>query len=113
MCAVGLLERVAGSVHYRRVACARLTPVKGFTLGLVGIALTCIAAPLNAQQSLAEIANKEKERRDAITAPAKIYTNDDLVVSSRPPGIERPLPLALPAVSSASSLPDPRYTFPP
>jgi chromosome segregation ATPase len=43
------------------------------------------SVPLRAQ-SLADIAKKEEERRKALPAPAKIYTNKDLTAVPGPPG---------------------------
>jgi len=43
-----------------------------------GLVLTCAAASSAWSQSLGDIAKKEEERRKAIVAAAKVYTNNDL-----------------------------------
>jgi hypothetical protein len=63
---------------------------------------TAISAPLRAQ-TLAEVAKKEEERRKAVPAPAKVYTNKDL--NAQPAGPPEPPPpaTALPAKPAADA----------
>src|SRR4051812_37193660 len=57
---------------------ARSRARAGFA-ALIGIvAVGVVAPPVRAQQSLADVARKEEERRKTIAAPAKVYTNKDL-----------------------------------
>ena len=50
---------------------------------LVAASMTAAASPLWAQ-SLADLSKSEEERRKTITAPAKVYTKDDLKASPMP-----------------------------
>jgi hypothetical protein len=54
-------------------------------LGAIAVGLT--TPPALAQQSLADVARKEEERRKTLAAPAKVYTNKDLnaVPAGSPP----------------------------
>src|SRR2546428_9480795 len=56
---------------------------------LILLILTCVW-PLHAQ-SLADVAKKEEDRRKALPAPAKVYTNKDL---KAPPAGSAPPPAA-------------------
>jgi hypothetical protein len=62
--------------------------------------LACLAVPPVVQaQSLVDVARAEEARRKAVRAPAKVYTNDDLV---RPEGVgSAPAAPAAPAAASA------------
>lgn len=53
-------------------------------LGLA-MAMAVLAAVLQAQSPLGEIARKEQERRKAVAAPGKVYTNETLRVPPLPP----------------------------
>jgi hypothetical protein len=53
-------------------------------LGLA-MAMAVPAAVLQAQSPLGEIARKEQERRKAVAAPGKVYTNETLRVPPLPP----------------------------
>ena len=57
----------------------------------VGLGLA-LAVPASAQ-SLADVARKEAERRGAVPAPGKVYTNEDLTPDlTAPPPAPAPLP---------------------
>jgi hypothetical protein len=43
-----------------------------------GLVLTIATAGVSWSQTLGDVARKEDERRKAVTAPGKVYTNDDL-----------------------------------
>src|SRR5262245_31460320 len=80
-------------------ACARLVVP-------AGLAVSCLLAPAVsalAQQSpsLAELARQEQERRKAIKAPAKVYTDRDVKAAPAPPPAD------------ASALPPPVPNTPP
>ncbi len=51
-----------------------LTPAAIFTI----LALTACLAPVQAQQSLADVAQKEEERRKTVKPASKVLTNKDL-----------------------------------
>jgi hypothetical protein len=72
--------------------------LKGFVAVVSCASLLGGAAPLFAQ-SLADLAKKEEERRKAIAAPAKVYTNKDLMA---PPPMSTPPPPAPGAPAAAA-----------
>lgn len=55
-----------------------------------GLFLSCVTAVSAWSQSLGDIAKREEDRRKAIAAPAKVYTNTDL----RPVPVSTPDPAA-------------------
>ena len=67
-------------------------PFRFFSVAIAVLILSGSVARLGAQQSLADVAKKEEERRKARPQPAKVYTNKDL--SPAPPGAAAPQPAA-------------------
>jgi hypothetical protein len=58
-------------------------------------------------QSLADVARKEEERRKAVKAPSKLYTNDDLrrYPTTTPPDADKPATPAPPATGEPAAGP--------
>ena len=67
-----------------------------------GALLACLAVPATAPaQSLVDVARAEEARRKAVRAPAKVYTNDDLL---RPDEVgSAPAPSPAPAAAGAAA----------
>jgi hypothetical protein len=64
------------------------------------VAVVFLAGTVCRAQSLSDIAKKEEERRKAVKAPTKVYTNDDLKQYPTPPpspAAEAATPPAVPA----------------
>ncbi len=62
-----------------------------FTVVVLTVIVSAAPARVFAQQSLADIARQEEERRKTVRAPAKVYTNKDLSpVAGPPPGAPAP-----------------------
>lgn len=64
-----------GLLHYGRRTMKITTPL----VALLCAAGLAVEVSAQSQPSLAEVAQKEAARRKAVKAPAKVYTNDDLV----------------------------------
>ena len=80
------LDRAGGLTYHRLRADnmhAMTISARPFGAALLAFLLTCGAASSAGAQSLADVAKKEAERRQAIKEPVKTYTNADL--TSLPP----------------------------
>lgn len=81
---------------------SRAQSIAAAAIFLIGSGLV---APVARAQSLAELAKKEEDRRKAVPAPAKVYTNKDLgpvPAGSPPPAAPAtPAPSDTPATKSA------------
>lgn len=78
--------------------------LKGF-VPIVSVAALFASAALVFAQGLGEVAKKEEQRRKAIAAPAKVYTNKDLNAApepSTPPATTPTTPAATPATPPTS-----------
>lgn len=71
------------------------------------LVVVVLVSGLATAQSLADIARKEEERRKAITAPVKVYTNDDLRRYPRttPPETDKPPTPTSPAPAEPAAAP--------
>jgi hypothetical protein len=77
--------------------------------------VVALAAASASAQSLAEIANREQERRKAIKTPSKVYTNQDLRQTT-PLSVARApaaTPASGPATPSLAAAPSPPAAVPP
>ena len=69
---------------------------------ILGGLLACLAVPSAVRaQSLTDVARAEEARRKAVRAPAKVYTNDDLL---RPDGTAAP-PAPAPVAAASAAKP--------
>jgi len=89
----------------------RTTRTTGFGIVAIGLAAAAFvlgsAASSRAQSpTLAEVAKKEKERRKAVPAPKKVYTNKDLPESAVQPAASSTTTPAAPAAGQAQSTPE-------
>lgn len=78
-----------------------MTPARIAALGMaVGVCLRAGLA-LAQQPSLAELAQKEQDRKKAMkAAPAKVYTDKDLPKSSTPPAVASTVPSSTPPAAT-------------
>ena len=69
---------------------------------IVGLALgVWLSAHAAAGQSLGDVARREAERRKAVTAPVKVYTNDNVRQASAPEPAAAPAPGPAPGAAPA------------
>jgi hypothetical protein len=76
-----------------------------FSLRTMTLALVLASAATASAQSLADVSRQEEERRKAVDAPGKVYTNSDLLPA--PPPSSVPLPTSGAVAPTEPPTPEP------